>query len=191
MDSHAFQELIRGVRAGDQDAAAELVEQFGPELRRAVRMRLTDPRLRRKYDSLDICQSVLANFFVRIVGGQFVLPAPGHLVRLLVRMAHNKLVDHARKPDHRREAENAGDLGIAAGPDDSPSNIVAQSDLAAAVREQLTEEETRIAELRADGCGWAEIAATLGATADGVRKKMDRAIERLCRRFDFDVSHYA
>jgi hypothetical protein len=41
-----FRELIRRVRAGDQDAAAELVRQYEPTIRRVVRVRLTDTRLR-------------------------------------------------------------------------------------------------------------------------------------------------
>jgi RNA polymerase sigma factor (sigma-70 family) len=178
------------VRTGDQAAAAELVQEFEPELRRAVRMRLTDPRLRRKYDSLDICQSVLASFFVRVAGGRFNLPEPGHLVRLLVRMAHNKLVDHARKADHRKEADD-NLIRAAAGPDDTPSHIVAERELLKAAREHLTAEETRIAELRAHGCEWAEIARVIGGSAEGVRKKMGRAIERLCRRFDLNVMSHA
>lgn len=190
MDREVFQELIRRVRTGDPDAAAELVQNFEPELRRAVRMRLTDPRLRRKYDSLDICQSVLGIFFVRVVGGRFNLPEPGHLVRLLVRMAHNKLVDHARKADYAREANDVH-LTAAAGRDDTPSHIVAERELLKAARDHLTPEETRIAELRAHGCDWSEIARVIGGSADGVRKKMGRAIERLCRRFDLNVMSHA
>jgi len=190
MDREVFQELIRRVRAGDQDAAAELVQDFEPELRRAVRMRLTDPRLRRKYDSLDICQSVLGIFFVRVVGGRFNLPEPGHLVRLLIRMAHNKLVDHARRADHRKETDD-GFLKVAAAPDDTPSHIVAERELLKAAREQLTVEETRIAELRAHGCDWSEIARVIGGSADGARKKMGRAIERVCRRLDLNVMIHA
>ncbi|MBI3466204.1 MAG: hypothetical protein HY000_24585 [Planctomycetes bacterium] len=56
--AHSFREMIRRVRAGDEDAATELVRQYEPEIRREVRMRLTDPRLRRGIESVDICQSV-------------------------------------------------------------------------------------------------------------------------------------
>jgi RNA polymerase sigma factor (sigma-70 family) len=189
MDPTPFQELIRRVRAGDPEAATELVRRYEPELRRAVRMRLTDPHLRRKYDSVDICQSVLANFFVRVVAGRFDLPEPGHLLRLLVRMAHNKLVDHGRKPDHRKETADAGGLGDAAGREDSPSQIVAEQELLQAVRGQLTDEERRIAERRADGRSWAEIAAELSGNAEAVRKKMARAVERVCRRLGLDVTN--
>jgi len=49
---HDFGELLRLVRAGDADAAAELVRQYEPEIRRTIRVRLTDPRLRRVVDSI-------------------------------------------------------------------------------------------------------------------------------------------
>ena len=50
-----FRELIRRVRAGEQDAAAELVRQYEPTTRRMVRVRLTDTRLRAMLDSMDVC----------------------------------------------------------------------------------------------------------------------------------------
>ena len=49
-----------------------------------ARLRLTDPRLRRQYDSLDICQSVLASFFVRAAAGQYDLDRPEQLLKLLL-----------------------------------------------------------------------------------------------------------
>jgi hypothetical protein len=68
-ETTSFAELLRRVRSGDQEAATALVRQFEPEIRRVVRLRLTDPRMRRVIDSADICQSVLANFFVRAAAG--------------------------------------------------------------------------------------------------------------------------
>ena len=50
-DSEVFRDLLCRVRAGDQRAATDLVRRLEPELRRAVRVRLSDPRLRRVVDS--------------------------------------------------------------------------------------------------------------------------------------------
>jgi RNA polymerase sigma-70 factor (ECF subfamily) len=187
----SFRRLIRRVRAGDQEAAAELVRRYEPEIRRAVRMRLTDPRLRRTLDSLDICQSVLANFFVRVAGGQFDLDEPGQLVRLLVTMARNKLLDHARKLPQRSElAAEPGVLEGAVGREESPSQVLARQELLQAMRRQLTDEERHLAEQRARGRGWREIAATCGGSPDALRKKLARALDRACRRLGLDpVKH--
>src|SRR5206468_9976043 len=57
-DESSFADLIGRVRAGDGRAAAELVRRYEPAVRVAVRVRLTDPGLRRVLDSMDVCQSV-------------------------------------------------------------------------------------------------------------------------------------
>src|SRR5215475_11805475 len=93
----AFHQLIGRVRNGDEHAAAELVRRYEPAIRRAVRFRLTDPRLRRTCDSMDVCQSVLLSFFVRVGSGQYDLETPEQLLRLLTTMARNKLLNQARQ----------------------------------------------------------------------------------------------
>src|SRR3954447_13653258 len=100
-DGNAFQELTRGVGAGDEDAATELVRTYEPAVRRAVRLRLGDTRLARAFDSQDVCQSVLASFFVRASLGQYDLDRPEQLLRLLAAMARNKLTDQV---NHQRAA---------------------------------------------------------------------------------------
>src|SRR5689334_10840505 len=104
----SFDDLLRRVRAGDADAAANLVRQYEPVVRLEVKMRLTDTRLRRVVDSMDLCQSVMASFFVRAAAGQYELGSPKDLVRLLVGIARNKVAFQARKlhaarRDQRRE----------------------------------------------------------------------------------------
>src|SRR5437764_1190854 len=86
----AFSALMRRVRAGDGEAAAELVHRFEPNVRRVTRLRLTDPRLRRLLDSVDVCQSVLANFFVGVATGQFDLQSPEERTEARATMARNK-----------------------------------------------------------------------------------------------------
>lgn len=182
-----FTELIHRIRAGDQQAAAELVRQFEPEVRRYVRVRLTDPALHRVLDSLDICQSVLGAFFVRLALGEFDLDEPGQLVRLLVRMARNKLVDHARRLGTRRVED--GDSGLWSqlrGKDRPPEEIVATADLLNEVRGRLSAEESQLVELRAEGRSWAEIAAREDSTPDAVRKRVERALTRVCRELGLE-----
>src|SRR5438874_1787325 len=65
--------------AGDQPAA-DLVRQYEPTIRRVVRSRRVDARLGAVLDSMDICQSVLASFFVRTAAGQFEFDSPEDLV---------------------------------------------------------------------------------------------------------------
>src|SRR5579883_2868016 len=104
----AFTDLIRRVREGDEVAAAELVRGYEPAIRRVVRVHLRDPRLRRVLDSTDICQSVLATFFVRANLGEYELKTPDDLLKLLATIARHKVTNEAKKQqalrrDYRRE----------------------------------------------------------------------------------------
>src|SRR5262249_56178886 len=92
----AFAEFLARVRRGDAPAAEELVRQYETAVRVAVRARLNNPTLRRQFDSVDVCQSVLASFFVRAAAGQYDLEGPAQLVALLVKMARNKLASPVR-----------------------------------------------------------------------------------------------
>src|ERR1051325_9878786 len=91
-----FERLLEEVRRGDSAAARELVDVYESAIRIAVRTRLSDPALRQQFDSMDICQSVLASFFVRAASGQYDLREPAQLVALLTQMARNKLAMRAR-----------------------------------------------------------------------------------------------
>ena len=74
-----FDDLVRRVCAGDAAAAEEIVRRYETAIRVAVRTRLSDPALRRQFDSMDICQSVLASFFLRAAAGQYDLHDPAQL----------------------------------------------------------------------------------------------------------------
>src|SRR6266478_6007006 len=104
-DASAFADFITRIRAGDARAAEELVRRYESAIRLAVRTRLTDPALKRHFDSVDVCQSALASFFLRAAAGQYDLNDPSELIGLLVRMAQNKLAGQARF--HRRQRRDA------------------------------------------------------------------------------------
>jgi RNA polymerase sigma-70 factor (ECF subfamily) len=181
-----FADFVRRVRAGDEQAAAELVRQYEGVVRREVRLRLRDPRLRRVFDSLDLCQSVLASFWLGAAAGRYDLDDPGQLVRLLVGIARNKVAAAARRQqagirDHRRVEAVDPAVCPVADPGPTASEQLAGRELLSEVRRRLTEEERRVAELRADGRGWAEVARELGGTPDARRVQLDRAVRRVAR----------
>jgi RNA polymerase sigma-70 factor (ECF subfamily) len=182
----SFHDLIRRVRAGDDVAAAELVRRYEPTLRVVVRVRLNDPRLRRLLDSVDICQSVLGNFFARAALGQFELDTPEHLLKLLSTMARNKLLNlaaqqRAARRDHRRVQPGTLEDHELADPGPSPSQLVAHRELLQEFRSRLTEEERWLADQQAAGRPWAEIAAEVGGSPDALRMRLNRAIDRVAR----------
>jgi RNA polymerase sigma-70 factor (ECF subfamily) len=178
-----FADLIRRARGGDDGAAAELVRRYEPAVRRAVRLRL-DPRLRRSCDSLDICQAVLCSFFVRVASGQYDLETPDQLLKLLATMAHNKLGMQRRyqrraRRDERRVVGGTAQALEAPAVEASPSRQVSARELLAEVRRRLSADERRLADWRAEGRDWADIASTAGGTAEALRKKLARALARV------------
>ena len=186
-----FTDLIRRVREGDEVAASELVRAYEPAIRRVVRVHLRDPRLRRVLDSMDVCQSVLATFFVRANLGQYELATPEDLLKLLGRIARNKLTNQiskhrAERRDYRREEGLAGREGLTRAAGSDPSEQAAARELLAKVREHLTDDERQVAELRGRGDSWAEIAATQGGTPESMRKKLARALDRVLIQLGLD-----
>ena len=193
LEESLFRDLIAKVRAGNEAAAAELVRLYEPAIRRAARIRLVDSRLRRVFDSMDISQSVFASFFVRAALGQYELKNPEQLLKLLVSMSRKKLADHARRQraarrDYRRQrtGEQAETHFIAG--DASPSDQVSARELLLEFRKRLSLEERRLADQRADGQEWVQIAEAQGGSAEALRKKLARAVDRVAHELGMDES---
>lgn len=195
-EENAFRILIARIRSGDQQAATELVREYEPAIRRAIRVRLTDARLGRVLDSMDICQSVLANFFVRTAAGQIDLAEPAQLLKLLVTMARNKFLDHLRhyqaeRRDQRRiDKTSPSQLNVAAAAP-SPSRIIAGQELLQQVKQRLSPENRYLVEQRALGREWAEVAAEMGVSPEALRKQLSRALNRLMKEMNLDETHHA
>src|SRR5262245_49017854 len=159
----SFADLLNRIRAGDAAAAEELVDRYQPALRRMVHVRLVSDRLRRLFDSEDICQSVLASFFVRMALGQYDLEQPEDLLKLLAVMARNKVVNKARRMDlndQGGERVSIADLSnsVLTAASAGPSRHAALKDLLQEVRRRLPQEENNLLELRQQGIAWADIA---------------------------------
>jgi RNA polymerase sigma-70 factor (ECF subfamily) len=186
-----FADLICRVRAGDPRAAEQLVRDYEPAIRLEVRCRLRDRRLRRAFESMDVCQSVLASFFVRAAAGEYDLGRPDQLRKLLAAMARKKLLFQVRKQRaQRRDVRRLepitaeANAAVAGGP--SPSRQCEAQDLLHHFHLRLTPQERQLAELRAQGLLWPEIATQVGGTPSGRRKQLTRAIERVARELGLD-----
>jgi len=100
-------EFIARIRAGDEEAATELLRRCEAKVRLVVRRQL--PRLlRSKFDSLDFLQSVWGSFFHRVRTGPTDIQDEPNLVAFLAWAARNRVFDEYRrassqKHDVRRE----------------------------------------------------------------------------------------
>jgi RNA polymerase sigma-70 factor (ECF subfamily) len=182
----SLRDLLARARSGDERAETDLARRIESALSRCVRVWMRDPRLRRRFDTLDVCQSVMANFFLRLNLGQYELRSSEELLKLLVTMARNKFLnlierENARKRDARRNAgQSPSELGLAAG-GSSPSFRVMVEELFDKARQRLTPDERRLVELRRQERTWEEIGAALHLTPEAARKKHDRAVERVAK----------
>jgi RNA polymerase sigma-70 factor (ECF subfamily) len=190
-DEAPFDELLERVRRGEPAAASELVRKYEFAIRVAVRTRLSDPALRRQFDSMDICQSVLASFFVRVSAGQFDLRDPRQLVALLTRMARNKLAMHARsqyrlRRDVRRDADDPDHSAQLTDKTPDPQQQVLDRELLHRAYDLMDSDIRQIAERRSQGETWIDIAAQLGGTADARRRQFVRAMDRIAHTLEIE-----
>src|SRR5882757_1011676 len=190
-DESVFADLLTRVRGGDSDAASELVRKYESAIRVAVRTRLSDPKLRRQFDSMDVCQSVLASFFLRAAAGQYDLRDPPQLVALLTKMAHNKLAMRARHEyRQRRDVRRNVQLGdIQPEPAAGCAEPIEQAldrDLVNRAFGLMDVQVREIAMCRARGMEWSEIAAKIGGTADARRKQFRRAVDQIAQKLQVE-----
>src|SRR5689334_5039762 len=62
MEASQLRVLLQRAAAGEEQAAEEVLQTFGPRVLRAVRLRL-NRKLRRNFDSVDFVQAVWMSFF--------------------------------------------------------------------------------------------------------------------------------
>jgi ECF sigma factor len=183
-ETGGFTNLMQRIRRRDEEAAVELFRLYEPVIRLEVRLRLRDRRLRRLFDSSDVCQSALATFFTRAAAGQYVLDQPHDLLKLLVVIARRKLALQVRQllcptrnPGPQQEAGE--EEREAVDPASGPAQLASDHELLREFTARLSLEEKRLAELRADGRSWPEIAAELGGEPQARRKQLTRAAARV------------
>jgi RNA polymerase sigma-70 factor (ECF subfamily) len=197
VDDSTFQDLINRVRARDEQAAAELVRLYEPEIRRIARIRLADADLRRLLDSADVCQSVFIRFFARVTAGQFELTSPEQLLGLLVTMANNRISDLARMHRAKRRAGTGPgrpgtpeQLEGVADPRAGPPQVAALRDVYDAIRDCLSDEDRYLVDQRGLGREWADIAAEVGGNPENLRKRLGRALDRAVRQLGLDATDH-
>jgi RNA polymerase sigma factor (sigma-70 family) len=180
-----FLGLIQRIREGDQQAAFELVKSYESVIRVAVRARLYDPVYNRVFDSMDICQSVMASFFPRAMLGQYDFEEPRQLVALLITMAKSKVSNQIRHYRSQRRnvkrdlSQNETGAEELTGSQPTPSKVIHAKELMDQIRQRLSKEEQHIVELRQLGCQWNEVAERMGGTGDARRKQFQRMMKQL------------
>lgn len=184
-----FRAMFNRVRLGDAAAAEELVRRFEADLRIIARARLFDPRLRQLMDSVDICQSIFGQFFFRAYAGQFDFESPEQLLKLLAAMVRNKVTDYARHyTSEKRDVGRVVEMDSQWHVDNQPSILsqIAARDLIEVCRQKMTADERVILDGRMQDQSWQQIAESVQAAPDAVRKKFMRALDRVSSELGID-----
>lgn len=179
-----FAELMERVHDGSQDAAWQLLEKYGPHVKRYVRRSLNQ-EMRSKFDSLDFAQVVWASFF-REPDRFRRLETPTALLAYLASLARNKVVGEVRrrmmsnKNDINREigfGDLEEDLEVrCANPDPSPSSVAMARERWHQLVDNQPESVRRIVELRFMGATFPEIAEQLNIHERTARKAIERLV---------------
>lgn len=184
MRDDSFMLLMERVRAGEQDAATLLVSRHEAAVRRAIRFRLTDPRMRSLLDSMDICQSAMGSFFIRVAAGQFQVNSPEDLVKLLTTIARNKLVNHVRRERSRLALKGSAesqalDLSTAVSAEPDPERFSMTFEQCQAALQLMTPEERELLKHRRQGHAWEQVAEIMNSSPVVLRKQLSRALDRV------------
>ena len=177
-----FRALIVEVSNGSEDAAWELVNQFGEQIRRAVR-RLFSVKLQSLFDSLDFVQLVWTSLF-RFRNKVAEFQSPRELAAFLATVAQNKVRDETRrrltaaKYNVRREQPLDQDREGVDPPDRSPKPLdvaIARERRDRLLRGQPTHYR-KIIRLRLEGHTHKDIAHMLGMDEGTVRRFLKKLL---------------
>lgn len=192
MASPEVQQFLEILRDGDAHAVEELLRHIDPFLRRVIRQRLIDGRLRRVLDTTDVFHSVVKDFLARprpeaaeIPGGggdHTPLPASGALGAYLAAAVRHKIQTRSRK--EKRHAGSLQHEWDVAGPEPSPSRVIQERDLKESIRARLAADRQRLFDLKSQGLTWDEIAERVGGRADALRMRLTRAVAAILRDLD-------
>ena len=103
MTLSATDRLLEKLNEGDAAAAGEMFQTFEPYLRMVIRRQIS-AKLRPKFDSTDIVQSVWADVVEGLRQSRWTFENMNQLRAFLVKMTRNRFVDRLRQ--HRRALEH-------------------------------------------------------------------------------------
>jgi RNA polymerase sigma-70 factor (ECF subfamily) len=176
-------QLFERLNNGDADAVERAFLAYEPCLRKVLRHHISR-RLRAKFDSVDVIQSVWTNVLQRLRGGDLRFTDETHLRSFLVRLALCRFIDLCRR--HRNSLERERPLTAIASkpvppaPGDRPTAILRAKELLDRLMDLCPPAHRDLVRLRAMGLSLAEIADRSGYHEGSIR----RIFSDLERRLD-------
>lgn len=185
--SEQLDELVERLSGGDMAAAEALYAELAPFLRLVVRRNLPR-RLRPKFDSVDVVQSVWANFIQGMQARRWQFASAAQVRAFLVKSARNRLIDRARQfrvaAEHERSLGAAGAVDGCACREPRPSQHAQASDLWQRLLTACPPEHRELLRMKGGGASLAAIAQRTGLHVDSVR----RILRQLARQVSLDAT---
>jgi RNA polymerase sigma-70 factor (ECF subfamily) len=178
----SFADLMACLKAGDNEAAAEVVRRFTHRLIALARLRL-DARLRQKVDPEDVLQSVYKSFFLRQAEGTLSLDNWQALWAVLATITARKCgrwTHHFQTQKRHLDDEVAADAAgweVFSG-EPSPQEAVELTELVERLLRELGQRDGEILSLALQGYSGDEISERL----DRPRRTVYRVLERIKAR---------
>ena len=174
--------LLVRLNSGDSAAAEQVFVKFVPYLRTIVRRQIST-RMRAKFDSSDIVQSVWADLIVGFREARWHFQDRGHLQAFLVKATQNRFLDRLRQQKsplaHERHLTAADEDQMTNPRTPRPSQEVRVDELWGELVKTCSETQRVVLELKRQGKSLAEIAALTGYHESSVR----RILYDLARQF--------
>lgn len=186
-DDVPVEDLLARLKAGDQDAGAEIVNRYMRRLIGLARKKL-DGKVLRKIDPEDVVQSVFRSYFVRQMADEFKVADWDNLWSLLAlitaRKCANVRVRFARKGRNvHLEMDPSGDEDApsweALARDPTPDQAAVLTELVDGIMSRLPERDRQVVSLSLEGKDSAQIAETIGRAERTVRRTLDNFRHRL------------
>lgn len=168
----SLQSLLEALSSGDPAAAEQAFATYEPYLRKVVR-RLLPARLRSKFDSVDVVQSVYGDVLYAFRDGRTRFNSVPELRAFLIRATRNRFIDRVRKHNTASHLERPLDDSLAEAARTRlprPSELATANELWERMLALCPREHHRLLELRRTGATAAEIALQTGLHEGSVRR---------------------
>jgi RNA polymerase sigma factor (sigma-70 family) len=177
MPDDSADDLLDKLSRGEVEAAGDLFATYAPYLRALVRRQISD-RLRTKFDSADVVQSVWVQVVRQLGQDGWTVEDETRLRALLAIIARRRLLTRVRRFTNDPTAEGAVE---AEAPDHSPrpSEVVQADDLWDRMLALCPPDHHAILHLRREGLQLTEIAARTGLHEGSVRRILRRLAREL------------
>jgi RNA polymerase sigma factor (sigma-70 family) len=173
MNQQPLDDLLDKLNAGDPATVEQTFRTYEGYLRMMVRRRLP-AKLRSKFDSTDIVQSVWADLLTRFRSANYRFADAAHLRAFLVKVTRNRFLDRVRRQQPAlRHEQPLGDRdldSVAASAQARPSEIAKAEELWQRMLALCPPAHRHLLDCKRRGMSLAEIAGRTGLHESSVRR---------------------